>query len=92
MTNKAVPLEDAIQSFDRQAIQQRWEAAAAERLAIVKRFPIDQWPVDAIKTRREKIVDWALKRWHADDAGVTPMMRDEVNEDLLAEFLPAMTE
>jgi Protein of unknown function DUF262/Protein of unknown function (DUF1524) len=42
----------------------------------------NQWTVEAIQTRRNKIVEWALNRWHADDTGVTPMMPDEVNEDV----------
>ena len=44
--------------------------------------PESEWTVNAILRRRQKIVEWALNRWHADDAGITPMMPDEVNEDV----------
>lgn len=40
------------------------------------------WTVESIKKRREKIVKWAISRWHVDDTGVTPETPDEAEEQL----------
>lgn len=31
----------------------------------------DEWNGDAVKRRRERIVEWAMKRWHVDESGTT---------------------
>lgn len=43
----------------------------------------EEWGVEAIEARRQKIVSWALDRWHVDDADITPMVPDEMDEDVL---------
>ncbi len=40
------------------------------------------WDVEAIKARREKIVNWAILRWHVDDAGITTTVPDEMDEEV----------
>jgi Protein of unknown function DUF262/Protein of unknown function (DUF1524) len=38
---------------------------------------VDDWTVDSIKNRREKLVQWAIARWHVDETDATPLAPEE---------------
>ena len=44
-----IPLEEAVDKADREQLRTTGDAAEAERLEIVRRFPLDQWPTMPIE-------------------------------------------
>lgn len=38
---------------------------------------VPEWNAEAIRNRREKLVRWALERWHVDETGTTPYIPDD---------------
>ena len=41
---------------------------------------LDHWTIDALKKRRDKMVKWALNRWHVDQTEPAPPDPEEVEE------------
>jgi hypothetical protein len=41
----------------------------------------DEWTAETIEKRREKIVKWALSRWHVDATGTRTMPPDIADDD-----------
>lgn len=52
---------------------------------------LDHWTIDALKKRRDKIVKWALSRWHVDQTEPAPPDPEEVEEQGVEEQVLAPT-
>lgn len=46
------------------------------------------WNPESVMKRRSKIVAWALERWAVDDAGVSPILPGEIDDEVVSDDTP----